>query len=156
VRPAEAAWRLIEPYWEAVSIYRGPVAFLDAFERLPPAARHLFAVWWCDAEVCNGGFHQFFSNPTGVLAPEALDGFRAVGLRECAEIAEAAISKLGEPYPRDQEARDAALRSVELPGEKREAWDPFYNLDERYYAAKKRENFYGKLNDFAGAKPDSR
>ncbi|WP_369973953.1 DUF4375 domain-containing protein [Polaromonas sp. SP1] len=33
-------------------------------------SRHLFAVHWCQSEICNGGFMQFFANSTGVLAPE--------------------------------------------------------------------------------------
>ena len=148
-RAGAEAWRLIEPHWKAVSIYDGPIVFLDGFEKLPVTARHLFAVWRCDSEVCNGGFHQFFSNSTGVLAPEALEGFQAAGLDECAKLAEAAIGKFGHPFPRDREARRAALRSIQLPGEKREEWDPFYDLDGRYYAAKKRESFYQKLDDFA-------
>lgn len=148
-RPGAAAWQVIEPYWRAVSIYGGPIVFLQGFEQLPEPARHLFAVWWCDSEVCNGGFHQFFSNSTGVLAPEALEGFRATGLAECAELVDVALSKFHEPYPRAHEARHAALQAITLPGEEREQWDPFYELDDRYYAAKKRERFYQKLDEFA-------
>ena len=144
-----AAWRLIEPHWEAVSIYDGPIVFLDGLERLTEAARHLFAIWWCDSEVCNGGFHQFFSNSTGVLAPEALEGLRAIGLRECADLLEAATDKFHTPYPRDREARHAALQAIELPGEKREQWDPFYELDDRYYAAREREKIDERLDDYA-------
>jgi hypothetical protein len=151
-RLGDAAWRVIEPYWEAVSIYDGPIAFLQGFERLPEPARHLLAVWWCDSEVCNGGFHQFFFNSTGVLAPEALEGFRATGLSEFADFVEAAMGKFEEPYPRDRKTRHAALRAIQLPGEKRKEWDPFYDLDDRYYAAKGREGrdgFYQRLDDFA-------
>jgi hypothetical protein len=148
-RPGAAAWRVIEPYWETVSIYNGPIAFLEGFERLPEPARHLFAVWWCDAEVCNGGFHQFFSNSTGVLAPEALEGFQAIGLRKCAELVALAIGKFYELYPRDREARQAALQVMELPGEQRRDWDPFYALDDRYYAAREDENFEQRLDDYA-------
>ena len=148
-RPGAAAWRLIEPHWEAVSIYEGPIVFLDGFARLSKAARHLFAVWWCDSEVCNGGFHQFFSNSTGVLAPEALEGFRAIGLIECAELVELALRKFGEPYPRDREARQAALKLIEPPSDSRQERDPFHNLNNLYYTAKKRENFHQKLDDFA-------
>ncbi|MFT3786901.1 MAG: DMP19 family protein [Tepidisphaeraceae bacterium] len=143
------AWQLIEPYWGAVSIYDGPMIFLRGFEKLPEAARHVFAIWWCDSEVCNGGFHQFFANSTGVLAPEALEGFRTVGLHDCAKLLKTALDKFGDPFPRDQEARHAALRAIELPGEKRKAWDPFFDLDDRYYIAKDRESFYERLDAFA-------
>jgi hypothetical protein len=148
-RPGAAAWRIIEPYCEAVSIYDGPIAFLEGFEQLPEPARHLFAVWWFDAEVCNGGFHQFFSNSTGVLAPEALEGLRAIGLAECASLLEAAIGMFHEPYPRDHDARHAAIQAIERPGEERKQWDPFYELDDRYYDTKERERFDQKLDEFA-------
>jgi hypothetical protein len=148
-QPGAAAWQVIELHLEAVSIYDGPIAFLEGFEKLAEPVRHLFAVWWCDSEVCNGGFHQFFSNSTGVLAPEALEGFREIGLRECADVVEAAIDWFDTPYPRDREARHAALRAIELPGEKREQWDPFNDLDHQYYAAKEREKFDERLDEFA-------
>ena len=132
-----------------MSIYDGPIIFLNGFEKLPEPARHLFAVWWCDSEVCNGGFHQFFSNSTGVLAPEAAEGFRAIALNECAELVEAAIKMFDEPYPRDQEARLAVLERLKRPGDKRKEWDPFYELDDRYYAAKKQSKLFERLDDYA-------
>jgi hypothetical protein len=147
--PLAVAWERIEPYWDAVSIYNGPTVFLDAFRQVPEPARHHFAVWWCDSEVCNGGFHQFFYNSTGVLAPEALEGFRAIGLAECAKLVEAAINKFGSKYPRDREERHSALQAIELPGRERMQWDPFYDLDERYYAAKEVERFDERLDEFA-------
>ena len=144
-----AAWRVIEPYCEAVSIHDGPLVFLDGFERLPEAARHLLAIWWCDAEICNGGFHQFFSNSTGVLAPEAAEGFRAVGLIECAELVESAIAMFHEPYPRDRAARNKVLQTLKRPGQKRAEWDPFYEMDDRYYAAKDRLDYYRRVDEYA-------
>lgn len=144
-----AAWRVIEPYCEALSIYDGPLVFLDGFERLPEPARHLLAVWWCDAEVCNGGFYQFFTNSTGVLAPEAAEGFRAVGLAECAELVESAIAKFYEPYPRDRAARRAALEVLKRPGEKRAEWDPFGEMDGRYFAARDRLGYHRSIDEYA-------
>ena len=147
-----AGWRVIEPCCEAVSIYDGPLAFLDGFERLPEPARHLLAVWWCDAEVCNGGFHQFFSNSTGVLAPEApeaAEGFRAVGPAECAELVEAAIAMFHEPYPRDRVARGKALQTLKRPGQTRAEWDLFGELDDRYYAAKRRLGYHRRIDEYA-------
>ena len=144
-----AAWRVIEPHCDAVSIYDGPLVFLDGFERLPQPARHLYPVWWCDAEVCNGGFCQFFSNSTGVLAPEAAEGFRAVGLAECAVLVEAAIAMFDDPYPRDRAARRAALEALKRPGEKRAEWDPFGELDRRYFAAKDRLDYYRVIDEYA-------
>ena len=72
-KPPDSYWRLLEPIWDSVSIYDGPKTFLRQYRRLPRAVGHLFAAHWCQSEICNGGFHQFFGNSTGVLAPEAME-----------------------------------------------------------------------------------
>jgi hypothetical protein len=130
-KPGETYWRLVEPIWKSINIYHGPAVFIQQFRKARPEAGHLFAAHWCQSEVCNGGFHQFFSNPTGVLAPEALKGFEAIGLHEWAAILKDAMRFFGNPYPREQEERIEKMRRV--PGKKREEWDPFYLLDDRFY-----------------------
>jgi hypothetical protein len=129
--PGERYWSVVEPFWGAVSVYASPDEFLRQFHALPPRVGHLLAAHWCQSEVCNGGLHQFFSNPTGVLAPEAADGLRAIGLVEWATILAEAMRFFGEPYPRAQAERQERLGRV--PGHRREEWDPFYALDDRFY-----------------------
>jgi hypothetical protein len=72
-------WSLIEPVWDEIEIYSGPEEFSRTFAGVPRSAGLLFAAHFCQSEVCNGGFNQFFSNSTGVLAPEAIEGFKAIG-----------------------------------------------------------------------------
>jgi hypothetical protein len=127
----EKYWKAIEPIWKAISIYDGPELFLAQYQKVPPALGHLFAAHWCRSEVYNGGFHQFFTNWTGVLAPEAVEGFRAIGLDDCATVIEEAMKFFGNVYPRDRHQRCEVLASI--PGRTREEWDPFYQLDERFY-----------------------
>ncbi|HYX71872.1 MAG TPA: DUF4375 domain-containing protein [Nitrososphaera sp.] len=105
-------WRVIEPYWEAISIYDGPKVFLKQFHAVEPHVRHLFAAHWLYAEVCNGGFDQFFANSTGVLAPEAAEGFRAIGLDDYAAVIEEAIQLFGSSYPREQDKRNDLLDAM--------------------------------------------
>lgn len=130
--PGARYWRLVEPIWREISIYDGPEVFLRQFRRVQPEVGHLFAATWCQSEVCNGGFHQFFSNPTGVLAPEALAAFRAMGLSEWASLLEEAMRFFGVPYPRDRMVRQELLAAV--PGDQREESDPFDALDDRFFA----------------------
>ena len=106
-------WEAVEPYWDAVSIYDGAEVFLRDFARVPPENGHLLATHWLCSEVHNGGFDQFFSNNTGVLAPEALEGFRALGLGDAVLVVARAMSIFGETYPREQEEREAALDEIE-------------------------------------------
>jgi Domain of unknown function (DUF4375) len=147
--PGTDAWRAVHPYWTMVSIYDGPVTFLRGFEQLPEHVRHLFAIRWCDYEVCNGGFRQFLSNSTGVLAPEAADGFRAVGLDEFAELVDAAIGFFQKPFPRDRAARQEALAILDRRGTELRELDSFRELNGRYYAGKKRVTFDERLDEYA-------
>jgi hypothetical protein len=139
--PGEMWWQVVEPYWDRVDIYGGGRAFLRTFAEVPEPAAHLLAVQWCQSEVCNGGFHQFFSNPTGVLAPEAAQGFRAIGMPSVADVVEKAMVMFGTPYPRKQEKRRRFLRG--FSGEGRDEWDPFTALDDAFY----KEIGEGDLND---------
>lgn len=128
---SDGYWVVLEPYWRAVDIYSGPEVFLASFGHVPPVIRDLYAAHFCESEVSNGGLHQFFMNPTGVLAPEAVEALHRVGLNETARIVTEAMAFFGEPYPRSQAERQARLGAV--PGEERSEWDPFFSLDERFY-----------------------
>jgi len=136
--PGERYWRWIEPAWVPLnrSWDLGPVGFLRQFNAVRPEVGHLYAAHWCQSEVRNGGLHQFFSNSTGILAPEAREGFEAIGLVEWAAILSEAMQSLGNPHPRCPIARQAVLKDLVGPihERKREDWDPFYHLDERFYA----------------------
>jgi hypothetical protein len=128
--PGEIYWKAIEPFWKKVSIYDGGDVFLAQFKQLRPEIGNLFATCWLQSEVYNGGFHQFFSNPTGVLAPEAAAGFQTIGLVDISKVVREAMSFFGSLYPREQEVRLAFLTTR---GGTREERDPFFKLDERFY-----------------------
>jgi len=102
-------WVFLEKVWDAVSIYNGPDAFLHQFAQLPQAAGDLYAAHWLVSEIINGAFPQFFSNSTGVLAPEAVAALGRMGLTPAAECAEAAMSFFGEQYPRDRGIRSEMI-----------------------------------------------
>ncbi len=132
-------WDLVDPIWETVSIYDGPDVFLQQYADSPEASRTLFAAHWCQSEICNGGFDQFFSNSTGVLAPEAVEAFRKIGMPQIAALVDQAMSTLGPKYPRDRDEREDAIEA---------AWDafgdnesgPFGKLDELFFKLIKTEN----------------
>jgi hypothetical protein len=126
-------WVLVEPLWQSLNLSwdDGPDKFVRRFRSVRPQVGHLYAAHWCQAEVCNGGLHQFFSNTTGLLAPEALDGFRAIGAAEWADILAEAMKHFGIQYPRDRDDRVDFLPLRQRSP--REKWDPFYELDNRFY-----------------------
>lgn len=101
-----------------MSIYDGADVFLSEFDKANEKQKHLFAAHWAQSEIMNGGIGQLFSNSTGVLAPEAVEGFFAIGMPNCATILSNAMRFFGENYPRDREIREAQLeRFYELNGD---------------------------------------
>jgi Domain of unknown function (DUF4375) len=117
-------WTLVEPHWEIVSIYDGYDVFLAEFKKLPQVSQHLFATHWAQSEIRNGGIDQFFDNSTGVLAKEAVEGFKALGMLETAELLQQSMDVLVTPYPQDRDERQERLS--ELP-------DPFFFEDVRFW-----------------------
>jgi hypothetical protein len=123
-------WNAIYPYWGKISIYKGPEVFLRDFHSVPTPIGYLFAVHWCQSEICNGGFAQFFANPTGVLAPEAEMGCNVIGVPICGELISKAMSFFGSPYPRDFDERNLALENCDPKWWKIEY---FHDLNSAFY-----------------------
>lgn len=102
-------WKYVEPIWDSVSIYDGSELFLRDFNEATEKQRVLFAAHWAQSEIMNGGLGQFFANSTGVLAPEAVEAFRALGMPKCASHLSEAMKFYGENYPRERSSREAAF-----------------------------------------------
>ena len=131
MEPGDCYWTRVETVWDAISIYEEPEIFLRQFGSAPVIARDLFAGHWCQSEINNGGHHQFFSNSTGILAPEAIAAFRTIGLPDVAMIVERAVSKLGSPYPRVRAARQRQLEL--LVGSGRKPHQVFSEFDDQFF-----------------------
>jgi hypothetical protein len=151
--PDESAdyWSVLEPFWDHVNIYDGPDQFLATYQAIPVVPRVLYAAHFCESEITNGGLHQFFSNDTGVLAPEAIQSFRALRLPTAAAILAEAMTFFGPVYPRDRATRLERLGTI--PGEERSEWDPFFHLDDQFYESlgPAHRAFFDALDLFAKA-----
>lgn len=117
---------------DVINIYEGPEIFVTTFNQVRREAGLLYAATFCQSEVCNGGFRQFFFNSTGVLAPEAVAGFKAIGQVEVANVVAQAMALLNSPSIRERKARQAALDL--LPSRS------FASLEEQFYALIGAEN----------------
>jgi hypothetical protein len=147
---ATLAWRVIEPACGAVNIYDGPAALDADLASLTAGQRALLALHWTVAEVCNGGFDQYFVNATADLAPEALAGFRRIGADRTAALLERALAAFpGGPPSRDREARMSALDA--LDGDERDAL--FEEFDERFYELMDAE-LYPRAATYVRAHPE--
>jgi Domain of unknown function (DUF4375) len=102
-------WKYVEPIWDSVSIYDGSTNFIEQFSALTEKEKVLFASHWAQSEIMNGGLGQFFSNSTGVLAPEAVEAFIALDMPKCAKVIGEAMHFFGEVYPREANSRETVF-----------------------------------------------
>ena len=101
---------------------------LNAF---PRDVQILAATCYGKSDISNGGLHQFYSNGTGIFAPEMIEWFERAGLPEAAAILKESTLVFGDAFPRSQDARNAILSQFE--GETRPEWDPFFEMDDSFY-----------------------
>lgn len=102
-------WEFVEPVWDVISIYDGEKVFLDQYNKATEKQKVLFSAHWAQSKIQNGGLGQFFSNSTGVLAPEAVVAFKQLGMPKCSEAIFSAMDFFGNVYPRDKLLREECL-----------------------------------------------
>lgn len=100
---------------------------------LPRDVQLLAAADYGKSDIDNGGFHQFFYNPTGTYAPEMIEWFTRAGLPEAASAVKDAVAVFGQDFPRSQSERQRFL--LTFSGDDRSDWDPFFRIDDRFYSA---------------------
>jgi hypothetical protein len=121
-------WDLIEPHWDRLNDAKCDTdAWARAVSTGPDEVVELFSARWCFAEVGNGGLLQFFSNSSGIVAGEAVEGLRRIGMPEAAQHLRTAMQLVGEPYISDREERNARLDAL-CPEDEEE--DPFEVMEE--------------------------
>lgn len=113
----QSYWEAIEPLFKIIETGNGHKAFADSISSLPHTSVLLFSAHMALAEVHNGGFLQLFWNETGVLVPEAIEGFTTIGMPTMATILKEAAQPLGDPHPRECEERWDALLSASRKSE---------------------------------------
>jgi hypothetical protein len=70
-----------------------------------------------DAEVCNGGFSQYFFNSWGDYAAETAAALQLLGASRIANLLERAMAEFGpNGPPRDGSARSTRVRELEASG----------------------------------------
>ena len=105
----QSYWEVVEPLFNLIDTGNGHKAFAASIVSLPRSSVLLFSAHMALAEVHNGGFLQLFWNETGVPVPEAIEGFKAIGMPIMASILQEAAQPLGDPYPRGRDERWDAL-----------------------------------------------
>lgn len=139
--PLDSYWPLVEPLFDLVST-DDPATFTETTRNVRHDTLLLFTCHFCLSEVWNGGLLQYFWNSTGLLAPEAIEGFQFIGMPRLASVLSAAASSLGDIYPRDRADRwDAML--VNSGFSEAELAHTFETAANQYLAFQKATQSYG-------------
>ena len=129
---------------------------LSDVSNLPPGFQMVYSTWVLEGEVNNGGFNQFFFNPSGQFAEMALRSLELIGATDYSELVRRAIDthqlEMQNPALQDlyeQATRKAFSESYKLSG-LGDCDDAFYELNDRLselrvsYVRSHPEDFVGK------------
>jgi hypothetical protein len=122
-------WDIVQPMWWSINIYGSHQEYLESANQFTLEQRYLLAVQWMDAEVCNGGWHQFFFNSTGIVWKDAYDADRHMGCNPMVDLIEKVIAVYGKPPSPDRDERFAELERFE----EEEEFDRLDGLSDLYY-----------------------
>lgn len=116
---------VIDPVWWIGNIYDDEEVYERSLQLFSRPQRHVWAVCWYEAEVFNGGHVQFFTNSTGIVWRDALQGYLAAGIPEAAALIEESVRRLGATPASDREVRDEQFDALE---------DDLCDLNDAYFA----------------------
>lgn len=102
----------------------------EGWDSLSEKEADFLSIWLLEADVNNGGFHQYYSNSWSARALRAAEALRRIGAGRAAAIVEEANRLFGdEGPPEDRFVRQQRLD--EICGANEEFFDP---LDQRFVA----------------------
>jgi Domain of unknown function (DUF4375) len=87
----------------------------------------IHALLWYGAEIDNGGHHQFYSNSTGIVWRDALEGLQQIGATAAAEVRMQSSRCLWSSPSLDHDERNQQLNKQN---------PDFSNVDSAYYELK--------------------
>ncbi|MDE6471372.1 MAG: DMP19 family protein [Eubacterium sp.] len=88
----------------------------DAMENINEYERIFYIAQELEGEVNNGGFAQYFYNPSGNFASETVNAFTQIGALKTAEICKKAISAFKMELPADRAEREELLDNMDWDG----------------------------------------
>jgi hypothetical protein len=98
------------------------------FARLKPHVRVAFCLHQLEAEVNNGGFHQFFSNSSGEYVRETIQALVDIGAQETCELLKRAVAiAFPSGYPSDAREYESTLADFD------DVADKLDDLDQEFF-----------------------
>jgi hypothetical protein len=104
--------------------------------RLSKGRQAIYTTFYLEAEVCNGGFNQYFYNSTGRFAQEAFQGLVQIGAVKLTDLMNQAISLYQANEEKITQEQDGSLEGFSKSYED----NPLNELDDNFYTLKKEEN----------------
>lgn len=130
--------KVIDPVWWSVSTSDSKSRYEKDLESFSFHQRAVFALMWFMSEVNNGGHAQFYSNPTGIVWEDAMNGFELIGLPEGMKIIEESAKRFGKKPSFDRAERERALDLLK---------EDFDDLDVRFYKLDSAVNITARIAD---------
>ncbi len=93
----------------------------------------VYATWWVEAEVSNGGFNQYFWNSSGQFRREALEGYKLIGAFEHEKIVADALTTYTSIEGELKKQQDKGTMEAFSESYKN---NPLNKLDDQFYALK--------------------
>lgn len=121
----------------------------EILRSLPAGVQAIYTTWLVDAEVNNGGFNQYFYNPSGELAGDALVGYELLGAEDYAAVMRAAIAT--RESERERMSRFYDANTLEAFSQSYQHTE-LNEVDQRYYALGDR--IYDIWASFARERPE--
>jgi Domain of unknown function (DUF4375) len=116
---------IIKPVGYSANIYEGEVAYNVSLRNFSKSQRLLHALLWYGAEVDNGGHHQFYSNSTGLVWRDALEGLQQIRATAAAKVLTQSARCLWSSPSLDHDERNRQLNKQNLD---------FSSIDLAYYS----------------------
>jgi hypothetical protein len=144
VAAADEIHPLIDPVWWTANFHDTPDAYHESLAGFTRPQRFAWAMVWYLSEVTNGGHDQFYSNATGAVWSDALEGFWDAHLPQISGLILDSADRMGGSPSLDHEERNAFM----------DAHEPdFADLDAALYAFLDEVDVYEKILDYAKARP---
>lgn len=123
---------------------------LSALEHATRGQIIAFCIPYSHEDICNGGFHQYFSNGTGDYARVVVDGLRVLGDDARADLFIRAMGRFPDGIaPSTQSGRQAVLAKIDY----RNDWRPWIEPIERAYYALGGDDLYARVRQWVDAHP---
>lgn len=130
---------------------RTPRPIDEAIAGASPGQIVAYCVQYSHADICNGGFHQYFMNSTGDYASITMEALRRLGDDRRAELMTRAMGRFaGGVAPKTQAQRQAALATIDF----RSDWRGWIRPIEDAYYTLGHDDLDRRVRDYIASHPE--